>query len=96
MYSRKRGSHARGFYPKQDTSRMRTARMKQEGKSRDKNNSERVVRNMEDRNVGVKRKSFRQGLTSAEDLTIMRCIFTSIISKQDAKTYLNVRESTTA
>ena len=30
MDYRERGSHARGMYPTQDTSRMRTARVKQE------------------------------------------------------------------
>ena len=39
------------------------------GRSRPKNNSKRVVRNREERNVGTKRKSPKQGLTSAKDLT---------------------------
>ena len=30
MVCRERGSHARGVYPKQDTSRLGTARVKQE------------------------------------------------------------------
>ena len=52
MECREQGSHALGVYPKQDTSRMGTAR----GSSRHQNNSKRVVRNMEGRNVGTKGK----------------------------------------
>ena len=33
-------------------------------------NNARVVRNLEERNVGTKEKSPKQGLTSAKDLTI--------------------------
>ena len=51
-----------------DTSRMRTARVKQE-EERDKNNT-RVIRNLEERNMGIKRKSPKQGLISTKDLTI--------------------------
>ena len=40
------------------------------GRSRHKNNSKRVVRILEKRNVGTKEKSSKQDLTSAEDLTI--------------------------
>ena len=40
------------------------------GRSRHENNSERVVRNLKERNVGMKRKTPIQGLTSAQDLTI--------------------------
>ena len=63
-----RGFHARGVYPTQHTSRMGTARVKQEEEA-DKNNA-RVVRNLEERNVGTKGKSPKQGLTSAKDLPI--------------------------
>ena len=43
--------------------------MKQEEET-DKNNSKKVVRNLEERNVGMKGKSPKQDLTSAKDLTI--------------------------
>ena len=36
MDYRERSSHARGVYPTQDTSRMATARVKQEGKEDDR------------------------------------------------------------
>ena len=55
-------------YPTQYTSRMGTARVKQEEEI-DKNNV-RVVRNLEERNVGTKGKSSKQNLHSAENLTI--------------------------
>ena len=71
MDYKKRVSHVRGVYPTQDTSRMRRARLKQKGRSRHQENSKRVVRDLEERNVGTKRKNRKQGLTSAEDLTIM-------------------------
>ena len=35
------------------------------GRNKHKNNSERVVNNLEDRNVGTKRKRLKQALTSA-------------------------------
>ena len=47
---------------------MGIVRVKQEEET-DKNNA-RVVRNLEERNVGTKRKNVKQGLTSANDLTI--------------------------
>ena len=59
-----------GVYPTQDTSRMRTARVKQEEKA-DENNNRRVVRNMNESNIGKKRKSPKQDLTSANNLNIM-------------------------
>ena len=40
------------------------------GLSRNKSNRKRVVRNMQGRNVSMKEKSPKEGLTSAEDLTI--------------------------
>ena len=43
---RERGSHARGVYFTQDTSRMGTTRVKQKEEA-DKNNSKTVVRNLE-------------------------------------------------
>ena len=70
MGCRERGTHARGVYATQDTSRMGTAMVKQEEKNRHKNHSNRIVRNMEERNVGTKGKSPKQNLTSAKDLTI--------------------------
>ena len=63
MDYRGRGSHARGVYLTQNTSRMGTARMKQEGET-DKNNA----RNLEERNVGTKEKSPKQGPTNTKDL----------------------------
>ena len=53
-----RGSHEQGMCPIQDTSRMGAAMVKQEEEV-DKNNSNRVVRNMEERNVGtiIRRKT---------------------------------------
>ena len=69
MDYRERGSHARGVYPTQHTSRMGRARVKQEEKNRHKNNA-RVVGNLEERNVGTNGKSHKQDLTSAKDLTI--------------------------
>ena len=65
MDYRERGSHARGVYHTQDTPRMGTARVKQEEKKDTENNSKRVVRNLEERNVGKKEKSPKQGLTNA-------------------------------
>ena len=52
---RERGSHARGVYPAQYTSRVGTVRMREEEKS-DKNNSNRVVRNVKEGNVGTMRE----------------------------------------
>ena len=49
-------------YWERDTSRMGTSRVKQESK--------RVVRNLEQRNVGTKRKRPKRGLSNVEDLTI--------------------------
>ena len=69
MDCRERGSHARGVYPTQDTSHMGTARVKEEEEA-DKNNSQRVVGDMEESNVGTKGKRPKQDLTSAKDLTI--------------------------
>ena len=40
------------------------------GRSSYQNNYERVVKNLEERNVDTKWKSSKQGLASAEDLTI--------------------------
>ena len=56
-----RGSHARGVYPTQDTSRMGKARVKEEEEA----DTRIIVRNLEERNVGTKGKSPKQGLTSA-------------------------------
>ena len=65
MDYRERGSHARGVYPTQYTSKGEAR-----GKSRHKYNSKRV-RNMEGRNVGtISGKSPKQGLTSDKNLTM--------------------------
>ena len=69
MECKERGSHARAVYLTQGTSRMRTASVKQE--ERHRNNSKRVVRNLEERNVDTTKKSSKGGLTSADNLTIM-------------------------
>ena len=68
MNYRERGSHARGVYSTQYTLRMRSARVKQEEEA-DKNNV-RVVRNLEETNVGTKGENPKPGLTSAKDLII--------------------------
>ena len=57
-----RGSHARGMHPTQDTSRMGTARVKQEEEA----DTRIIVRNIEER----KGEGSQQGITSANDLTI--------------------------
>ena len=49
---------------------MRIGRMKQEEEADTRIIAKGIVRNMEERNVGTKGKSPKQGLTSAEDLTI--------------------------
>ena len=59
MDYRERGSRARGVYITQ------SIRVKQEEET-----DKRVVRNVEERNVGTDGKSSKQDLTSAEDLTI--------------------------
>ena len=48
------------------------------GRSRHQNNRRRVVRNLEEQNVGTREKSPRQGLTSAEALIIMLLESTNI------------------
>ena len=68
MIYREQGSHARGVYLTQYTSRTGTGRVKQEDET-DKNNA-RIVRNVEERNVGTKGKRPKQGLISAKDQTI--------------------------
>ena len=65
MDYRERGSHARSVYPLAHGNSEGEAR----GRSRHKNNV-RVVRNLEERNVGTKRKRPKQGQTSGKDLTI--------------------------
>ena len=62
MDYREQGSHARGVYATQYTSRKGTVRVKQEEEA-NKNNV-RVVRNPEERNVGTKGKNPEQDLTS--------------------------------
>ena len=48
MDFRERGSHARGIYPTQDTSRMASTKVKQEEEA----DTRVIVRNIEGRNVG--------------------------------------------
>ena len=66
MDYRERGSHARGVYLTQDTSRMGTARVKQEQEA----DTRIIVWKMEERKVDTKGNSPKQDLTSAKDLTI--------------------------
>ena len=54
MDYKKRGSHARGVYPIQYTSRMETASVKQEEEA-DTNNSKGRIRNMEEMIVGIRK-----------------------------------------
>ena len=54
----------------QYTSRMGTVGVKQERRNRHKSNSRRVVKNLEERKVGMKGKSPKQSLTCAKDLNI--------------------------
>ena len=61
---RERGSHARGVHPTQYTSHMGTIRLKQEEET-DTNNSKRIARNLEERNLGKKGKSPKQDLKLA-------------------------------
>ena len=68
MNYRERGSHARGVYPIQYTSSMRTVRVELK-EERHNNNSKRVGRNLDKRNLGMKGRSPKQGLTNAKDLT---------------------------
>ena len=65
MDCRERWSHALGVYPTQYTSKGEIRR-----RSRHQNHSNRVVRNLEEKNVSTKGKSPKQGLNSANDLTI--------------------------
>ena len=50
-----RSYHSRDVYPTRNTLRMGTVRVKQE-EEKDNNNSKGIVRNLEERNVGTKRK----------------------------------------
>ena len=61
MDCRERGSHARGVYPTQETSRIGRANVKHE-KDTETRIIARDLRNMEERNVGTKRKYPEQGL----------------------------------
>ena len=63
MDYREQRSNARGVYPTQYTSRR-----EQQGWNRHKNNSLRVVWNMEETNLGTKGKSSKQGLTNEKYL----------------------------
>ena len=54
------------MYPTQDTSRVGTARMKQEKEA----DTRIIARNMEERSVGIGRGKILKSLTSAKDLTI--------------------------
>ena len=57
-------THARGVLPTR-TSRMGTAKVEA-----DRNNSKRIVKNQDERNVGTKWKSPKQGPTCAEHFTV--------------------------
>ena len=70
MDYRERGSRARGVYPTQFTSCMWTVRVKQEEEA-----DTRIIRNPEERNVGPKGKSLKQGLTITEDLFKLSFIY---------------------
>ena len=54
-----RGSHARGVYPRQYTSRMGTVSMKQESSD------------LQERKVGTKGKKLKQHLTSTKDPVVL-------------------------
>ena len=58
MDNRERGSHARGVYPVQDTSRVGTVRMKQEEEAESSKKSRRKAR------------GHKGGKSSTKDLTI--------------------------
>ena len=70
MNYRERGSYARDVHSTQYTSRLGTARVKQEEETDTRVMQQSIVRNMEERNVGTKGKSPKQDLTSAKYLTI--------------------------
>ena len=65
-----RRSHVRGVYLTQHISRMETARMKEEEKVDTRIMQESSSRKSGRKERGTKGKSSKQGLTSAEDLTI--------------------------
>ena len=58
------------MYPTLDTSRIRTARVKLSEEADTGIITREILINLEERNVGTKRKSRKQGLTSSKDLTI--------------------------
>ena len=60
MDYRERGSRARGVYPTQYTSRMRTVRVKQEKEADTRMMQESTVKTLKERNVGTKGKSPKQ------------------------------------
>ena len=69
MNYRERGSHARGVYPTRDTSRMGTARVKQEEEA----DTRILVKEHYEiwkESEHYKAKSPKQGLTSAKDITL--------------------------
>ena len=70
MDYRERKSHAQGIYPTQYTLRMRTVRMKQKEETDTRMMQESIVRNQEERNLGMKEKNLKQDPTSAKNLTI--------------------------
>ena len=71
MDYRERGSHKRAVYPSH-TGYLAHGNSKGEARrrSRHENNSKGGVTDIEERNVGTKGKSPKQGPTSAKDLTI--------------------------
>ena len=84
MDNKERGSHLRSVYPTQDTSSMKAPRVKQEEEADTRiiikdffsflnvfgSTDSKIVRYLEERNVGTKRNCPEQGLTSAKDVTI--------------------------
>ena len=59
--------HARGVYLTQDTSRIETARVTQEAEADTRIIYSKIVRNVEEKNVGTKGRSLKQGLIIAKD-----------------------------
>ena len=68
MDYRKQGSHAQGVYPHTKYLRHKKSKSEARGRSGHQRNSK---TKLEERNVGTKKKSLKQGLIGSEDLTIM-------------------------
>ena len=69
MDYRERVSHARSVYPIQGISRMRTSIVNE--KEETDTRIIRVVRNLEEINVGTERKSPKQGISNVKNLNSM-------------------------